>query len=196
MRALAAVSAVGLSLASMASAESTEFTASSYPVTYIGESTSAHAFEVGEIEVSCEAASFAGEAEGPSESILLYPTYKECEWLLGTATVETNGCGFVFHAPDSESEEGAKDIVCSEGQTIVIGVLGCDIYIGPQNGLLHVTYTNTGEDIDQHETVTSMHAEIVRTNILCPLESSTVATAGYSGDTTLQGAATSIDFGP
>jgi hypothetical protein len=192
--ALVAVLSVAAVTASAASAESTKFTAAKYPTTLTGSATTKHVFEIGEFKVICSVVKTTGALSGASETTTLTPVYEECEALGLKAEVKPNGCDYKFHAPLVGSEEGSVDVVCPEGKQMEIIGATCTITITAQQELKHVQYINTFNDIDIHETLTSMHATIVRDSILCPLETSTISTVRYTGDTTLQGSS-AIDFG-
>lgn len=192
--ALVAVLAMSAVTASAASAESKKFTAAKYPTTLTASQTNKHVFEIGEFKVTCSVAKGSGELTAASETATLAPTYEKCESLGFAAEVKTNGCDYRLHAPPVGSEEGSVDVVCPEGKKIEISVATCTISIAAQVELKHVYIANTATDIDIHETLTSVHATVVKDSFLCPLENSTVATAKYTGDTTLQGSS-AIDVG-
>jgi hypothetical protein len=154
------VVAVALFGISAASASASTFLAEKYPVLVKALSTNVQGFEITGAVSVCEDAHFmTGEAggqnpSGPSEMLLIHPTYLHCHVSIAGATlvpaaVLTTGCNFVFHAALSETKNGTVDIECETGKSIQIelttlGGSACTISVnGTGNvGLKEVLYLN------------------------------------------------------
>jgi len=192
--ALVAVFAMGAVAASAASAANQGKLTSDGPVTLTvtetgakgSDSNSLHAFGS---KVECFGSTYAGHKVGGTSFLAsgettatLTPTYnqKECRSFTGAtereATVETNGCDFVFHIGETtggvEGTYGVTaDVVCPVGNKIHVGVweLGakhetsnrlCTVEVGAQTGLAgaHVTNTPASDDFDVTGTFTNIAA--------------------------------------
>lgn len=193
--ALIAILSIGAIGASAASAM--KFTSTKYPATVTGSQTSSAVFEFGTLKVTCSVTKLNGELTAASEVLSLAPSYEGCTSGGTAAEVKPNGCTYRMHAPPTGSEEGSTDILCPEGKSLEVNALTCTIkYSAPQT-LKHVFIQNTEgptSDLDIHVTLTSVEATVTKDNILCPLESSTIATGKYTEDNTLQ-SASSLDVG-
>lgn len=165
------VVAVALFGVSAASASASTFLAASYPVLVKGLSLNIQGFKITGAVSVCEDGHFmTGEAggkdpTGPSETLLIHPTYLHCHVsVLGAklvnATVTTTGCNYVFHAALSGTLNGTADIECESGKSIEIKpeIAGCTISVnGTGNaGLKTVEYVNGGGKVKVNANVTKI----------------------------------------
>jgi hypothetical protein len=115
----------------------------------------------------------------------------KCPASLGTATIATNECQYVFTPGTSTgtgTSSGFVDIVCPTGKSIEVNVSGlCLVKVGPQTGLGPVAYsTNAGPPTSV--TITPNVTNIAWSTApksLCGTHSGTTAT--YTGDVTVIG---------
>ncbi|HWT91266.1 MAG TPA: hypothetical protein VN179_09130, partial [Solirubrobacterales bacterium] len=122
---LAAASVVAMS-AVMASAASAvpQFTASAYPATVTGSNTKGS--EVLTTEggvVECASHFVSHSLAAASSTLTVTPTYTNCEAFGLNATVNTEGCTYVFHATEKVSTgvyNNHVDILCPAGKSIKI----------------------------------------------------------------------------
>jgi len=144
--ALVAVSAVG---ATAASAD--EFTATVYSATVTGkthpEFTDEFVTTAG--VVKCTTATYTGTIGGSSTTLTVTPAYSGCTFAGFPATVEVNGCDYLFHVSGGTSTEGVVDIICPSGKEITVvaksgAIVKCTLHVPPQSGLGTVRYTNLG----------------------------------------------------
>ena len=201
--ALFATLALGAVMASAASA--TEFTAASYPVKYTGTqaSTEPHVFTADTYETTCKDASFSGEAEKTSTTATLTPVYKECTAFGLSATVNMNGCDYLFHL-GAEGNNATVDLVCPAGKdvTITAGGGACVAHIAPFAGKGSVALSNaeltepTRKVIKAAADVANIGASLTDvSSFFCPFGGNTnTATATYTGNLTLEGSS-NIDIG-
>jgi len=121
--AIAAVMAMSAVMASAASAVP-QFTASSYPATVTGaakKGSEVFTTEAGKVE--CASHFVSHSLSGASSTLTVTPHYTECTAFGLNATVNTEGCTYVFHATE-QVEPGVYnshvDVVCPTGQSIKI----------------------------------------------------------------------------
>lgn len=191
-------------------AAKTVFETFDFPGTVSGEQQEAHTFglEGGLFSISCKHVTFSGELEEPSETLTVTPAYSECEASEFSATVEMNGCQYVFHGGESFGEgkfTGTADISCPGGGSIKILAVAntCEVKIGSQSGLSSVTYTNqaeTPQNLKITEELESVHYTVSKTEGLCPLGGTGEKTNGTAKGSSLfkatrEGAATGLGVG-
>lgn len=152
--AILALAAVGASAAQAAP----EFSAKGYPAfvkgTHVGNVAMT---EVGSI--TCEEGSYQGTLNGQSSTLTLEPKYGKCKEGVGRpVTWFFNGCDYLLHLKERTGENnfnGNFDYACPAGKVIEAKaysdaghtVVACRLTIGPQTGLLSVTYTNFKEGL-------------------------------------------------
>lgn len=110
-------------------------------------------FDAGLLE--CTEVSYGGAVFGTvsSEVIPLTPTYEACTAFGFKATVDMNGCFYVFKAEEAEANyEGSFAIACPTNQ-IEVTMAGCTVTIGAQEKLKKVTYTNVGMGANRSVTI-------------------------------------------
>ena len=194
--ALFATLALGAVMASAALA--TEFTASSYPVTYSGTqaATEPHRFAIDTYEGNCKDITFSGEAKGTSTTLTLTPKFNECTFAGLSATVTTNGCSFLLHLP-SAGTDATVDLTCPAGQELTIDIAAgtCVVHIFPFTGKSKVAFSNAHPNLKSVWDISGMLAGLTDLSFFCPFAGdTTVATGTYSGNLTLSGSST-IDIG-
>ncbi len=183
--AIAIVSVVSASAASAAPL----FHAESEPVTFKGTSSD-NTFVTDAGEVACETSSFSGvNTAKTSTTATLTPVYSGCKafGFIG-ATVEPNGCSYVFHLVEGSSPPTATvDIECPSGKEITITAATCTVHVPPQTGLSHVVFTNEGakatRDIKAAVTVGGIHYTATSGCIATGTRTNGV----YSGTVTVKG---------
>jgi len=144
--ALVAVSAVG---ATAASAD--EFTATSYPAVVTGvnepgfpdESTTTSG------AVKCTTTTYTGTIKEKSTTLTITPSFSGCTAFGFVATVEMNGCDYLFHINGTTSTTGTVDLVCPAGKEVTaVGKSGatvkCTSHTPAQTNLGTITYSNIG----------------------------------------------------
>jgi hypothetical protein len=171
------------------------FDATGVVATISGEQTAAHTFTFeSEVKGSCAKATLGGEMEERAETLTLSPSYAECTSFGLAATVEPNGCKYVFRT-GSKTEagvfSGTTDVTCPKEAGITItGFSGnCQVKIGPQTGLGGVTYRNK-----QETSPTKVLAEVALNGIkytvtkdafLCPFKGTGEKTGGSMAGSSL-----------
>jgi hypothetical protein len=111
-------------------------------------------FDVGLLE--CTEVGYGGSVAGKNAEVIpLAPTYKACTAFGPVATVDTNGCFYVFKAGEAEGGkfEGSFAIVCAVNP-IEVTMSGCTVTIGTQEKLKTVTYANVGAGANRSVTIT------------------------------------------
>ena len=102
----------------------------------------------GALMTSCGTANFEGTLSGSSKSLSTSVTLAVCAAFgFTTATVNTNGCGYVFNAGTGSggSSTGTIDVSCPAGKVITASGGNCEIQIGPQTGIGPVGYSSQTE---------------------------------------------------
>lgn len=206
---VAVVAVLAMSAVVASAAQASHFTATKYPAIITGEQEEKGAgienfFEVNAGKVAkteCEIAKFKGTLAAASETLSMAPTYEKCSTTLGTAaTIDTEGCTYLFHAgaviagTGEDSWSGTVDIVCPAGKKIKVtapsGAIGCTIEIGSQNGLGAITYTNITtakpEDVTVDVNVEKIAYNVVN-NFACPLTTGNFANGKYVSKVTVTG---------
>jgi len=117
--------------------------AESYPATLVGEqgTEEQHVFTFeGSNSLSCEEANFTGELTEASTSFTVSPEYSGCTAFGFSATVDMNGCDYVYTIgePIEEGYEGSMDIVCPEGESIEIAAGTCGVEIESQEAIFPI----------------------------------------------------------
>ena len=191
--ALVAVFAMSAVVASAASAST--FHAAKYPVTLSGSQSSTHVFSASGTSVSCEKATFAGEASADSSAVTIHPSYSGCTafGFVG-ATVNTEECNYVFHsgATTNEAEQiyaGTTDITCPTGQSIKITASTCALEVKAQTGLSSVSLDNNANGTETvGANVEKIANTVTKDGFLCPLKGTGNFTDGkYTGNTEVKG---------
>jgi hypothetical protein len=113
-------------------------------ITANNEGEGNHVFSASGFSAECRTVTAAGTAEGSTESKLtLHPTYSGCNSSLGSASVDSAGCNYVFSAATS-SGHGKTEIECATGSAIKITAPGCTLSFAPQTAGAGVVYANAG----------------------------------------------------
>jgi hypothetical protein len=156
--ALVAMLAMSAVVASAASATAFDAPSGATKATASQEANFEHTFTVTEGAVTCEKATFSGEASGTVESVEVTPVYTNCLFAGSAAAVDMNGCKYKLFAA------GTADIVCTGGNEITVTVppspatAKCIIHIpGGQTGLKTVGYANVGATSPTKEVTISVN---------------------------------------
>lgn len=131
------------------------------PATITGEQIGTQEFTTEEGTVKCTTAKFTGTSSVTATATQeLTPSYSGCTAFFGflPATVETHSCKYRFNLVEGSSPATATvDITGCGGTVIVVKTAECEVTVGEQSGLHHVTFKNTGSkttrDIDATLTV-------------------------------------------
>lgn len=160
-----------------------------------GEQTAAHTFTFeSEVKGSCSKATLSGKLEERSESITLAPSYAECTASGLAATVEPNGCQYVFKTWTEKEAgvfNGKTDITCPKEPGITItGFSGnCQVKIGSQTGLTAVTYRNKQESsptkVLAEVAVTGVKYTVTKDGFGCPFKGTGEKTGGSMAGSSL-----------
>jgi len=186
--AIAAVMAMSAMMASAASAVP-QFTASAYPATVTGSNTKGNeVFTTEGGKVECDSHFVSHSLEAASSTLTVTPTYSNCEAFGLNATVNTEGCTYVFHATEAvkinEVYNNHVDVVCPAGKSIKIVAGGglCRAEIKSQNGLTTVQTTNSGGSVTVVPNVSSVKYTVTTDSFGCPFSGTGEKTDGkYTG---------------
>lgn len=190
----ALVAAMAMMAVTAGAASAAEYTAASYPVTVTGSQEGQHVFTVDGSEVKCTTAHFESPGNtGPTSTLTVGAQYSGCTaFTLINATVNMNGCDYVFEAPGGSPLSSAVQVVCPEGNQIEINVstiLGsCEVRVGSQTPSGGNTYTNLGGKVHVATNVTGIKANVVKDTGICPLSGTGERTnATYVGNSIAEG---------
>jgi hypothetical protein len=185
--AFVAVLAMSAVVASAAQAVPT-FTASSYPATVTGSNTIGNeVFTTEGGNVECDSHFVSNSISGPTSTLTVTPTYTGCTAFgFLSATVNTEGCTYVFHATEKVSSGVYKhhvDVVCPSGQSIKVTAGTCKAEIKGQTGRTTVKTTNSGSSVTVQPEVTNIAYTVTQDGFLCPFGGTGNKTDGkYTGD--------------
>ncbi len=192
---LVVVAVLAMSAVVASAASASNFTASKYPTAATAASEKGNDdFKTEAGSVECKA-SFAVDAlEGPSETATVTPTYSECQAFgFLSATVNMNGCDYVFHT------NGEVDVECPAGKVITIVASTCEATVGTQTGLKSVALSNSGAGISAQANVTGIAYTVTKDGFLCPFNGTGAKTgASYVQNKAVQVSSTNgatIDIG-
>jgi hypothetical protein len=113
---------------------------------------------------SCKNATYTvGTISTPTTTVTATPTYTNCTSLGFPATIDTNGCSYVFHVTGGSSTVGDVTLQCPENKEIQVtaisgGTNKCTVSV-PGQTLSNakfpdpVTYTNIGEGTTREVTI-------------------------------------------
>jgi len=105
----------------------------------------------------CKKATYTGAfTGGTTAETVLTPAYSECTFAGNSATVDVNGCQYVFTPTEKGSFTGGLNISCPEEKKIEVtsaGGFGCRVTIGTQTDLEAVRYTNVGSGTTRKVTI-------------------------------------------
>ena len=189
--ALAAVTALNVSAASLTHAAEFDFGASPGVVTGLNEAGQQHILQIpnppgASFNAMCGEASLEGGTFGKFASdITVTPTYSSCK-LAGTFAIwQMNGCKYTLTGSGHFARTFTVDIVgCTSGKQIQIKTALCTVDIPEQNGLSHLVGTNLpgALEITLEATVTGITS--VQTGAACPGGNNKHSTSGsFSGNT-------------
>jgi hypothetical protein len=182
--ALMAVGALCAFMAPGASAAET-FHCEVAPCISTGTSEASHVFKAGETEVVCKHSEFKGTSLNELEtSLTLHPTYKECTFLGETATVDTEGCNYVFGSVTNATKHLPVSIECTLAtERIKVTTGACTLSFAPQTTVGGVSNVNLGSKNERDTTtVSTTEATFTKSGPLCSLVAGTKGT--YNGPTT------------
>jgi len=187
--ALGAVLALGALTASAAMAVP-QFTASTYPAQVTGSNTKgSEVFTTEAGKVECDSHFLSTSQAAASSTLTVAPKYSNCDAFFLSATVDTEGCTYVFHATELVSAGVYKhhvDVVCPAGQSIKIVAGGgqCNAEIKGQTGLTSVKTTNlAGGTVTVQPEVTKVAYTVTKDGFGCPFNGTGNKTDGtYTGD--------------
>lgn len=210
LKALAVVFVLGALTASAAQARES-FIAGAYPATLTGTPLTVHEWEVSGRSVICAEASFKATLAAKSTELKVTPTYEECfAVVLGNefpATVEMNGCDYLFTTDPGGAKNGPTHIKCPVGKQIELHVyldeehtkVLCtyDVKAQERGKMEYENVAGPPEELKANANVTNI--ETTRTGSLAQCGPA-ATTATYSGNTkfsaTSGGKATGIKIGP
>jgi hypothetical protein len=182
--ALVAVLAMSAFVASAASA-APEFTASAYPATSTGSNTKgSEAFTLDGTSVLCDSHFASHSLAAANSTLTVTPTYSNCEAFgFLNATVNTEGCTYVFHATERVSAgvyNHHVDVVCPTGKSIKIEAGTCKAEVKAQNGRTTVKTTNSGGSVTVQPN-TSVSTTVTQDGFGCPLAGTGTRNGTYHG---------------
>ncbi len=155
--ALIAVTAMGA--VSVSSAGADEFTAESFPLLLTGKNDpgTTPVIKVTAGAIECKKTTSQGTLTGITKTASVTAAFSECTAFGFAATVEMNGCTFLYHLEGGASTNATKDIVCPAGKEITVkaasgGITKCIIHVPPQTNLTGITVKNTGAGVTREIT--------------------------------------------
>jgi hypothetical protein len=184
--AVIAVSALAAFSASSASAATDHFTAASYPVDITAgheasDKIEADTFTYSGTSVVCQRTTgTATVKEETTEITLTNIAYDECKFGTNPATIDMEGCDYLFTGETNAEGHAPVHVVCPEGKHIIITVpaVECNLTIknaGATNGSMTpeggLSYTTNGSDVTAKITVKGIHVikDPTGTNFACSL---------------------------
>jgi len=183
---LAMVAVLAMS-AFVASAAQAQYTASSYPTTATANSALGNdvfTTEAGTVEC---ASHFVGTLSEASNTLTVTPTYSSCKAFgFAHATVNMNGCAYVFHRVSSASSN--VTIECPAGKSIQILAGNCEVLVHAQGPLGSVATSNGAGVVNAQANVTGIAYTVTKDGFLCPFG----GTGSKAGATYKQGAAITL----
>jgi ribosomal protein S27E len=190
---LLALTAFGCASAGAASARVVhDFTATKSPVILTGEHLPSSPIEYrfgAKWTLKCSLNKLNGTQSLPSSQLTVEPTSSNCLLNEMAATMNYQGCRYVFSGETSLFEHGNLTIECGLGSKILVEVTGCRLEIGPQiigNG---VGYRKTAEkeapkDVDV--ILTGEGGSYSKSGLLCATIGGTGSDLGIFGTYTMQ----------
>lgn len=161
-----------------------------------GSQTNTHEFTVNTGTVTCSTANFGGSQSGETaESLTITPVYEGCtNSLLGSMTVNMNGCYYTFTVTETTTEtttDGAVHIICETGKEIEVkrtsGTQVCTVKVPPQTPVGGIEYHNKTDEAGVPKTmyvevtanVTGLH--YTQSGILCLGGTGSFTNGTYTG---------------
>jgi hypothetical protein len=186
--ALAFVAVLAMSAVVASAAQAVpQFTASAYPAIGTGSNKAgSETFTTEAGTVQCDS-HFRGVLTEASSTLTVTPKYTECVafGFLG-ATVNTEGCTYVFHATEKVENNVYRahvDVSCPEGQSIKITAATCKAEVKSQTGLTTVKGTNlAGGSVTVEPNVTNIAMTVTQDGFGCPFSGTGAKTGSYHGD--------------
>jgi hypothetical protein len=192
---VAFVAVLAMTALAAASAQA-HFSSAAYPAVASGEQTEKHEFTTVAGTVKCSTANFtSGSISETSSTLTVTPEYKTCTIAGIGATVNMNGCDYVFSVDSSSGGVSNLNtaVNCPGGSgPIKVNVTGstCEIQIGAaSNGSLNgLTTTNASPNVTGAINVTGITYTVVNGN-KCPNApaSGSYSTGSYKGGISLSG---------
>ncbi len=200
---IAVIAVLAMSAVVASAASATNFTASKYPTAGTASSAKGNDdFKTEAGSVECKAHFDVAALGGPSETVTVTPAYSECQAFgFLSATVDMNGCDYVFHV------NGDVDVECHkfvEGKTVATGPIKivastCEATVGTQTGLKSVALSNNGTGISAKANVSGINYTVTKDGFLCPFGGTGAKTgATYTQNSAVQVSSTNgatIDIG-
>jgi hypothetical protein len=173
MLGMAFVAVLALAAVSASAASAASYTASSYPTTGTGESAVGNdTFKTEGGVVECKSHFEGTLATEAQESLTVKAKYSSCKAFgFLNATVEMNGCDYLFTAPTSTGGanwHAAVHVKCAPGPiTITAGT--CKVTIGEHSpgGVVNIT-NNAGGDVSVKAAVTGIKYNVTQDGFGCP----------------------------
>jgi len=182
--AITALSVLAAAALAAPAAQAANFTTSSFPATLTAESST------GGIRWKTEAGTFECKTHmkatlSSSSTILtVNATYTECGafGLPGSATVQTNGCEYVWHANagSGDSYTGSTHISCPSGKVMHFTASGCGFEISTQLGRASLDFDNytAGGALEVQATVGGIDYTVTTDDFGCPFAGKGAKTGG------------------
>ncbi len=189
---IAVVAAMALSAVVASAAMAVpQFTASTYPAQVTGESAvGAEKFKTEGGTVECKSHFLSASLGAANSTLTVTPKYTECKAFgFLSATVNPEGCTYVFHATELVSAGVYKhhvNVICPAGQSIKVVASTCKAEIKEQTGLTSVKTTNSGTSVVVNPEVKSIKYTVTEDGFLCPFGGTGNKTDGeYTGAVTV-----------
>jgi hypothetical protein len=183
--ALVAVLAMSAVVASAAQAVPS-FTASAYPATATGSnSKGSETFTLDHSTVQCDSHFVTNSLAAASSTLTVTPTYSNCEAFGFSATVNPEGCTYVFHATEQVAAgvyNHHVDVVCPTGKSIKITAATCSAEVKAQTGKTTATTTNLGGGSVTVQPNVVVSTTVTNDGFACPLTGTGTRNATYHGD--------------
>jgi len=154
---LALLAMFALTAVAASAASASNFESSNHATTVTGTQSTQHVFTVDSGTVKCTTATFSGTFTGTSvASVTLKPHYTGCKAFGLNATIDVNNCDYLF--TNTGGATVTADVQCGTGAGyIAVTAPGCEVRVGPQNGLGTIGLTNiAGGDISANINVTEI----------------------------------------
>jgi hypothetical protein len=189
---------IAFAMMGVSSAVAAEFHSEGSSTTLTGTQLGVDEFNTNGGTVECQEATYKGSQTGTTATtVSVAPTYSQCSALSGfaSATIDTNGCEYVFHA-ELATVEATVDIVCPPEKEITVtassfGTNKCTVHIPPQQDLDHVVFHNDGvtttREIIVTVTIEGIHYNETKGTGFGACAGGTASNGTYNGEATVTG---------
>lgn len=194
---LALMAMFAMSAVTAGAASADHITAEQYPATLTGKNTTeTDKFLTTTGTVNCKTASYAATISAAATSVSATPTYSNCTAFGFPATIDVNGCKYVFNI--GAGTTGDADLSCEAGKTITVtavsaGTIKCTVHVASQSDIAGtITYSNTGAGTTREVGIVVSLSGIDYSHTkgtglgACPAGSATNGTLEASGDVTAE----------